>query len=132
WTCQTLRSSYPLCRDRKPYPVASALDKISDSTSIAETKASSGWIHLHLACYFGHKDVVEELLKEVDIFLLRYDTCATIINGTAQVPKSVYEDDETIAMHEAAEIREEKRKEEKLLEVDREGDIFSLSQLVSI
>lgn len=33
------------------------------SVSVAGSKASSGWTALHLACYFGHRDVVEELLK---------------------------------------------------------------------
>lgn len=33
------------------------------SVTVARSKASSGWTSLHLACYFGHKDVVEELLK---------------------------------------------------------------------
>ncbi|CAB1326321.1 unnamed protein product, partial [Coregonus sp. 'balchen'] len=80
-----------------------------------KTKASAGWIPLHLACYFGHKDVVEVLLKDgadvnlqnnmgdkplhkaaftgrkllssVVLLLLRYDACAAIINGTAQLSK---------------------------------------------
>ncbi|KAL0966156.1 hypothetical protein UPYG_G00291610 [Umbra pygmaea] len=121
-----------------------------------KTKASAGWTPIHLACYFGHKNVVEELLKagadvnlqdnmgdtplhkaaftgrkEVVLLLLRYNACATITNGTAQIPKVVTEDDEIVTMLEAAERREERRQEEKLLEAAREGDIFSLSHLLS-
>ncbi|XP_071773109.1 oxysterol-binding protein-related protein 1-like isoform X1 [Centroberyx gerrardi] len=122
----------------------------------SRSKASTGWTPLHLACYFGHKDVVEELLKagahvnlqnnmgdtplhkaastgrkEVVLLLLRYDACANIINGTAQIPKDVTEDDEIITMLEAAERREERRQEEKLLEAAREGDFSILSKLLS-
>ncbi|XP_023282967.1 oxysterol-binding protein-related protein 1-like [Seriola lalandi dorsalis] len=120
------------------------------------SKASSGWTPLHLACYFGHRDVVEELLKagadvnlqdnmgdtplhkaadtgrkEIVLLLLRYDACANIINGTAQIPKDVTEDDEIITMLEAAERRETRRQEEKLLEAAREGDISTLSKLLN-
>ncbi|XP_071346608.1 oxysterol-binding protein-related protein 1-like isoform X2 [Trachinotus anak] len=122
----------------------------------SKSKASSGWTPLHQACYFGHRDVVEELLKagadvnlqnnmgdtplhkaaftgrnEIVLLLLRYDACANIINGTAQVPKDVTEDDEIITMLEAAERRETRRREEKLLEAAREGDISTLSKLLS-
>ncbi|XP_070774257.1 oxysterol-binding protein-related protein 1-like [Enoplosus armatus] len=121
----------------------------------SRSKASSGWTPLHLACYFGHRDVVEELLKagadanlqnnmgdtplhkaaytgrkEIVLLLLRYDACSNIINGTAQIPKDVTEDDEIITMLEAAERRETRRREEKLLEAAREGDISTLSKLL--
>ncbi|XP_065810159.1 oxysterol-binding protein-related protein 1-like isoform X1 [Labrus bergylta] len=122
----------------------------------SKSKTSSGWTALHLACYFGHRDVVEELLKagadanlqnsmgdtplhkaaytgrkEIVLLLLRYDACSNIINGTAQIPKDVTEDDEIITMLEAAERRERRRQEEKLLEAAREGDISTLSKLLS-
>nr|XP_033491999.1 oxysterol-binding protein-related protein 1-like isoform X1 [Epinephelus lanceolatus]XP_033492000.1 oxysterol-binding protein-related protein 1-like isoform X1 [Epinephelus lanceolatus] len=122
----------------------------------SRSKASSGWTPLHLACYFGHRDAVEELLKagadanlqnnmgdtplhkaaytgrkEIVLLLLRYDACSNIINGTAQIPKDVTEDDEIITMLEAAERRETRRREEKLLEAAREGDISTLSKLLS-
>ncbi|XP_022058509.2 oxysterol-binding protein-related protein 1-like isoform X2 [Acanthochromis polyacanthus] len=120
------------------------------------SKSSPGWTPLHLACNFGHGDVVEELLKagadvnlqnnmgdtslhkaaatgrkEIVLLLLRYDACANIINGTAQIPKDVTEDDEIITMLEAAERRETRRREKKLLEAAREGDITALSKLLS-
>uniref|UniRef100_A0AAQ5YI44 Oxysterol-binding protein n=1 Tax=Amphiprion ocellaris TaxID=80972 RepID=A0AAQ5YI44_AMPOC len=126
------------------------------SLTVARSKTSPGWTPLHLACNFGHRDVVEELLKtgadvnlqnnmgdtplhkaaatgrkEIVLLLLRYDACANIINGTAQIPKDVTEDDEIITMLEAAERRETRRREEKLLEAAREGDITTLSKLLS-
>lgn len=98
------------------------------------------------------------------MLLLRYAACANIINGTAQIPKDVTEDDEIITMLEgtkscflcfsrlvashyrssavfslkyclvcaAAERREMRRREEKLLEAAREGDLSTLSKLVSV
>lgn len=39
-------------------------------------------------------------LKEIVLLLLRYDACASVINGTAQIPKDVTEDDEIITMLE--------------------------------
>lgn len=119
-------------------------------------KSNLGWTPLHLACYFGHKDVVEELLKagadvnlpnnvgdtplhkaaftgrkEVVMLLLHYDACATVINGTAQIPKDVTQNAEIRSMLEAAERTEERKLEEELLEAAREGDLSSLTQLLS-
>uniref|UniRef100_A0A3Q3AML3 Oxysterol-binding protein n=1 Tax=Kryptolebias marmoratus TaxID=37003 RepID=A0A3Q3AML3_KRYMA len=120
------------------------------------SKSASGWTALHLACSSGHRDVVEELLKagadvnlqdelgdtplhkaaytgrkEIVLLLLRYAARANIINGSAQIPKDVTEDDEIITMLEAAERRETRRQEEKLLEAAREGDLSTLSKLLS-
>ncbi|XP_028259616.1 oxysterol-binding protein-related protein 1 isoform X3 [Parambassis ranga] len=121
-----------------------------------KSKSNLGWTPLHLACYFGHKDVVEELLKagadvnlpnnigdtplhkaaftgrkEVVMLLLHYDACATVINGTAQIPKDVTQNAEIRSMLEAAERTEERKLEEKLLDAAREGDLLTLTQLLS-
>uniref|UniRef100_A0A3P9M1Z5 Oxysterol binding protein-like 1A n=1 Tax=Oryzias latipes TaxID=8090 RepID=A0A3P9M1Z5_ORYLA len=121
-----------------------------------KSKSNLGWTPLHLACYFGHKEVVKELLKagadvnlpnnigdtplhkaaftgrkEIVMLLLHYDACATVINGTAQVPKDVTQNAEIRSMLEAAERTEERKLEEKLLEAAREGDLASLSQLLT-
>ncbi|XP_047224593.1 oxysterol-binding protein-related protein 1-like isoform X2 [Girardinichthys multiradiatus] len=120
------------------------------------SNSTLGWTALHLACSSGHRDVVEELLKagvdvnlqdnmgdtplhkaahagrkEIVLLLLRYDARASMINGTARIPKDVTEDDEIITMLEAAERRETRRREERLLEAAREGDLYTLSKLLS-
>ncbi|KAF0046925.1 hypothetical protein F2P81_000558 [Scophthalmus maximus] len=100
-------------------------DASVDINCTSRCPPSAGWTALHMACYFGHRDVVDELLKagadvnlqnnmgdtalhkaaytgrkEIVLLLLRYDACANIINGTAQIPKDVTEDDEIITMLE--------------------------------
>uniref|UniRef100_A0AAR2KK33 Oxysterol-binding protein n=1 Tax=Pygocentrus nattereri TaxID=42514 RepID=A0AAR2KK33_PYGNA len=121
---------------------------------LGKTSPNGGWAALHLASYFGQKEVVEGLLKagvevnvqndqgdtplhlaalsgrkEVVLLLLRYGACATVINGAAQTPRAVTEDDEIITMLEAAERRESRKMEEKLLEAAREGDSSTIAQL---
>ncbi|RVE61923.1 hypothetical protein OJAV_G00175370 [Oryzias javanicus] len=122
----------------------------------SQSKNTQGWTALHLASSFGYREVVEELLqagadvnlqeslgdtplhkaaqfgrKEIVLLLLRYDACANIINGTGQIPKDVTDDDEIHTMLEAAERREMKRREQKLLEAAREGDLHTLAKLLS-
>ncbi|XP_062849690.1 oxysterol-binding protein-related protein 2 [Trichomycterus rosablanca] len=121
-----------------------------------KSKSNSGWTTLHLASYFGQKDIVEELLKtevdlngqndegdtalhlaalsgrkEVVLLLLRYDASATLLNGSAQSPRDITEDDEVITMLEAAERREDRKMEERLLGATREGNMTDLAQLLS-
>ncbi|XP_066537359.1 LOW QUALITY PROTEIN: oxysterol-binding protein-related protein 2 [Hoplias malabaricus] len=117
---------------------------------------NGGWTALHLACYFGQKEIAEEMLKagvevnvqndlgdtplhlaalsgrkEAVLLLLRYDACATVINGAAQTPRAVTEDDEIITMLEAAERRERRKIEEKLLEAARKGDSVTMAEMKS-
>ena len=47
---------------------------------------------------------ISSLLKEIVLLLLRYDACSNIINGTAQIPKDVTEDDEIITMLEGMKL----------------------------
>ncbi|XP_076829427.1 oxysterol-binding protein-related protein 1 [Brachyhypopomus gauderio] len=115
-----------------------------------------GWTALHLAGYFGQKEVVEELLKAgvdvnaqndlgdtplhlaavsgrkgVVLLLLQYGACATVLNRATQTPRDITEDDEITTMLEAAERREERKMEERLLRAVRDGDSSTLSQLLS-
>uniref|UniRef100_A0A3B4EC03 Oxysterol-binding protein n=1 Tax=Pygocentrus nattereri TaxID=42514 RepID=A0A3B4EC03_PYGNA len=121
-----------------------------------KSKSNFGWTPLHLACYFGHRDVVEELLKagadanltnnvgdtplhkaaftgrkEVVMLLLQYDACPSVINGTAQIPKDVTRNEEVRSMLEAAERTEERKLEEQLLEAAREGATTTLLKLLN-
>ncbi|XP_026861347.2 oxysterol-binding protein-related protein 1 isoform X1 [Electrophorus electricus] len=137
------------------------MSKIKDETKIdinckGKNRSNFGWTPLHLACYFGHKDVVEELLKagadanltnnvgdtplhkaaftgrkEVVMLLLQYDACASVINGTAQIPKDITHNEEIRSMLEAAERTEERKLAEQLLESAREGATTTLLKLLN-
>ncbi|KAF7706666.1 hypothetical protein HF521_019920 [Silurus meridionalis] len=121
-----------------------------------KTQSNGGWTTLHLASYFGQKDIVEELLKsgvkvnvqndvgdtalhiaalsgrkEVVLLLLRYGACATLLNGCAQTPRDITDDDEVITMLEAAERRECRKVQERLLNAARDGDCGAVAQLFS-
>ncbi|XP_062868500.1 oxysterol-binding protein-related protein 1 isoform X2 [Trichomycterus rosablanca] len=137
------------------------MSKIKEETKFdinckGKNRSNFGWSPLHLACYFGHNDVVEELLKagadanltnnvgdtplhkaaftgrkEVVMLLLQYGACPSVINGTAQIPKDITHSDEIRIMLEAAERTEERKLEEQLLEAAREGATTTLLKLLN-
>ncbi|XP_051551012.1 oxysterol-binding protein-related protein 1-like isoform X2 [Myxocyprinus asiaticus] len=138
------------------------MSKIKEEAKIdinckGKSKSNHGWTPLHLACYFGHKDVVEVLLKagadanlpnnvgdtplhkaaftgrkEVVMLLLQYDACPSVINGTAQIPKDITQSVEIKSMLEAAERTEERKLEEQMLEAAREGALSTLTRLLNM
>ncbi|XP_069076132.1 oxysterol-binding protein-related protein 1 isoform X1 [Pleurodeles waltl] len=120
------------------------------------SKSNLGWTPLHLACYFGHRPVVEDLLqagaevnvindmgdtplhrasftgrKELVMLLLQYDADTAIINGDGQTAKNVTKDPEIRSMLEAAERTRERKLEDMLLRAAREGEIEKLSELLN-
>nr|XP_055074784.1 oxysterol-binding protein-related protein 1 isoform X2 [Misgurnus anguillicaudatus] len=138
------------------------MSKIKEEAKIdinckGKSKSNHGWTPLHLACYFGHKDVVEVLLKagadanlpnnvgdtplhkaaftgrkEVVMLLLRHDACASVINGNAEIPKDVTQSAEIRSMLEAAGRTEERKLEEQLLDAAREGTLTTLTRLLNM
>ncbi|XP_044149396.1 oxysterol-binding protein-related protein 1 isoform X3 [Bufo gargarizans] len=121
-----------------------------------KSKSNMGWMPLHLACYFGHREVVEDLLKagadinvlndmgdtplhraaftgrkELVMLLLESNADTTVINGEGETAVDVAQDKDIKTMLEAAQRTQERKQEEVLLTTAREGNIAKLSELLN-
>ncbi|KAH0617768.1 hypothetical protein JD844_016341, partial [Phrynosoma platyrhinos] len=119
------------------------------------SKSNLGWTPLHLACYFGHTNVVKDLLeagadvnvlndmgdtplhraaftgrKEVVLLLLESDADTSIVNGNGQTAKDVTHNKDIREMLEAVERTQERKLEELLLGAAREGEAGKLTALM--
>uniref|UniRef100_A0A8C0SUH2 Oxysterol-binding protein n=1 Tax=Canis lupus familiaris TaxID=9615 RepID=A0A8C0SUH2_CANLF len=129
---------------------------IADINCKGRSKSNLGWTPLHLACYFGHKQVVQDLLKagaevnvlndmgdtplhraaftgrkELVMLLLEYNADATVVNGSGQTAKEVTYDKEIRNMLEAVERTQQRKLEEELLAAAREGRTAELIALLN-
>ncbi|KAJ7403882.1 hypothetical protein BTVI_74357 [Pitangus sulphuratus] len=120
------------------------------------SKSNMGWTPLHLACYFGHAVVVEDLLKagadvnvlndmgdtplhraaftgrkEVVMLLLQHNADTSIVNGSGETAKEVTHDKDIRNMLEAVERTQERKLEELLLGAAREGEVGKLTALLN-
>ncbi|KAK8385451.1 hypothetical protein O3P69_016342 [Scylla paramamosain] len=120
-----------------------------------KTKSNQGWTPLHLASYFGHRDVAEVLLQngasldelndagdtplhkaaltnreDVVLLLLEHGASVSTINGEGLRPGNLPRDSQVINLIEAAEKTEQRRQEEKLLHYAREGRAEEVTKLL--
>lgn len=125
-----------------------------------KSKSNLGWTPLHLATYFGHRDVMDVLLhREADVnavndngdtplhkaafigredivmLLLQNNADVNIINGEGRLPRDMTPASEVgkeiNKLLRAAEATEALRTEGKLLTASREGNLPLLNQLVN-
>ncbi|XP_040840745.1 oxysterol-binding protein-related protein 1 isoform X2 [Ochotona curzoniae] len=104
---------------------------IADINCKGRSKSNLGWTPLHLACYFGHKQVVEDLLKELVMLLLEYNADTTVVNGSGQTAKEATHDKEIRNMLQAVERTQQRKLEELLLAAAREGRTSELAELLN-
>ncbi|KAM9199885.1 oxysterol-binding protein-related protein 1 isoform 3-T3 [Mergus octosetaceus] len=129
---------------------------IFDINCKGRSKSNMGWTPLHLACYFGHAVVVEDLLKagadvnvlndmgdtplhraaftgrkEVVMLLLQCNADTSIVNGSGETAKEVTHDKDIRNMLEAVERTQERKLEEELLGAARDGETGKLSALLN-
>ncbi|NWU63635.1 OSBL1 protein, partial [Pterocles burchelli] len=121
-----------------------------------QSKSNMGWTPLHLACYFGHAVVVEDLLKagaevnvlggggdtplhraaftgrkEVVMLLLQHNADTGGGGGSGETAKEVTHDKDIRNMLEAVERTQERKWEEELLGGGGEGETGKLTALLN-
>ncbi|XP_038622422.1 oxysterol-binding protein-related protein 1 isoform X1 [Tachyglossus aculeatus] len=129
---------------------------VADINCKGRSKSNLGWTPLHLACYFGHGQVVQDLLKagaevnvlndmgdtplhraaftgrkELVMLLLQYNADTAVVNGSGQTAKDVTHDKEIRNMLEAVEKTQQRKLEELLLAAAREGNTAKLTALLN-
>uniref|UniRef100_A0A5F9DDS7 Oxysterol-binding protein n=1 Tax=Oryctolagus cuniculus TaxID=9986 RepID=A0A5F9DDS7_RABIT len=129
---------------------------VADINCKGRSKSNLGWTPLHLACYFGHRQVVQDLLKagaevnvlndmgdtplhraaftgrkELVMLLLEYNADTTVVNGSGQTAKEATHDKEIRNMLEAVERTQQRKFEELLLAAAREGKTSELTALLN-
>ncbi|KAF6207665.1 hypothetical protein GE061_016112 [Apolygus lucorum] len=131
-------------------------EEVVDINCKGKSKSNLGWTPLHLASYFGHREVVQLLLdhdvdinavndvgdtalhkaafigrEDLVILLLGRNADVNIRNGEGRTARDVgVEDGDTKRLLEAAEKTDSRRKEEALLSAARNGDLVQISNLL--
>nr|XP_034832356.1 oxysterol-binding protein-related protein 1-like [Maniola hyperantus] len=121
-----------------------------------KSKSNLGWTPLHLATYFGHREVVEALMyagadvdevndsgdtalhkasfignEELVILLLNYKADVNIMNGEGKTAIDVCKTQDVQRLLEAAGLAERRDRERKLLTAAREGRVDEVQELLS-
>lgn len=121
-----------------------------------KSKSNLGWTPLHLAAYFGNKDVVQVLVEhganvnarngmgdtplhraaftgrtDVVMLLLQHNADVTTINGEGKTPSQVANMEDIKQLIVAAERSMQLKLEEELLTAAREGDGSKLKSVLS-
>lgn len=89
------------------YPITSETRRCTKLPSLGERyvqarfSALACFAFVSFSCHSSAESIIQPRIdQEVVMLLLRYDACATIINGTAQIPKDVTQNPEIRTMLE--------------------------------